>query len=168
MATKESPTFREFGENVISERLTKMLSYMRAVRRGEDIEAVHDMRVASRRLRAALDVFRPAFHGQQFNRFEREIKAVTDALGEARDLDVMIEHLECLEGIIPRTQRGGIEQFIEVKRLQRERCQRDVIRSFERLDEKDLAAWFQSIVSGKEVQPDDNSLDNGQHKEGME
>jgi CHAD domain-containing protein len=168
MASKESPTFREFGEKVISERLTKMLSYMRAVRRGEDIEAVHDMRVASRRLRAALDVFRPAFHGQQFNRFEREIKAVTDALGEARDLDVMIEHLESLEGIIPRTQRGGIEQFIEVKRLQRERCQRDVMRSFERLDEKDLVVWFQSIVTGKDDPPDLETSNSDQQKEGME
>ena len=31
-----------------------------------DEEALHDMRVGSRRLRAALDVFAAAFHGDEF------------------------------------------------------------------------------------------------------
>lgn len=90
------PTFREYGFQAVGERLAVMLSHADGVRQAEDIEALHDMRVASRRLRAALSLFCDAFPTRPFRRFDAEVKAITDALGEARDLDVMIETLEKL------------------------------------------------------------------------
>src|SRR5947209_980612 len=89
-----TPTFRQYGAQVIGESLDRMLSHAADVRERTDIEALHDMRVASRRLRAAINVFAPAFPGPRFAKLERDVKAVTDALGEARDLDVMIDALE--------------------------------------------------------------------------
>lgn len=145
---EDSLTFREYGIQVIRERLIKMLSYMRGVRRGEDIEAVHDMRVASRRLRSALSVFKSVFASQEFMRFEREIKAITDALANARDLDVMILTLEELQQSLPSMQRNGVESFIEIKKDERMKCQRDVIRAFDHLENRDLVGWFEHIASG--------------------
>ncbi len=55
---------------------------------GDDEEAVHQSRVASRRLRSCLDVFGPALGATE--EWHREARRVTKALGEARDLDVQI------------------------------------------------------------------------------
>ena len=59
----------------------------------EDIEALHDMRVATRRLRAALEIFEPCFPRTPFRSTLREVKRLADALGERRDRDVQIEWL---------------------------------------------------------------------------
>ena len=59
-----------------------------------DIERVHDMRVATRRLRAALEVFEPCFPRKRFKAALREVKALADALGERRDRDVTIAALD--------------------------------------------------------------------------
>lgn len=59
-----------------------------------DIERVHDMRVATRRLRAALEVFAPCFPRKRHRRALKRVKALADALGERRDRDVSIAFLE--------------------------------------------------------------------------
>jgi len=61
-------------------------------RLGEDIEALHDMRVAARRLRAAMAAFRP-FLSPAIQRIRYELGWVAAALGEVRDLDVQIERM---------------------------------------------------------------------------
>ena len=63
------------------------------VRAAEDIEYIHRMRVASRRLRAALPLFRLCFSAKNFARWSGEIRDITRALGEARDADVQIAYL---------------------------------------------------------------------------
>jgi CHAD domain-containing protein len=63
------------------------------VRAAEDIEYIHRMRVATRRLRAALPLFRTCFTGKQYSRWMHEIATITRALGEARDADVQIAFL---------------------------------------------------------------------------
>jgi CHAD domain-containing protein len=60
----------------------------------EDIEPLHDMRVATRRLRAAMEVFEPCFSHKPWRKALRQVKALADALGERRDRDVAIEFLE--------------------------------------------------------------------------
>ncbi len=64
------------------------------VRLAEDSEYIHRMRVASRRLRAALPLFRSCFPKKAYDRWMNEITAITRALGEARDTDVQIAFLE--------------------------------------------------------------------------
>jgi CHAD domain-containing protein len=67
-----------------------------------EVERVHDMRVATRRLRAAMEVFEPCFPPKRFRKALREVKALADALGERRDRDVEIEFLEgCVEDVAP-------------------------------------------------------------------
>lgn len=61
------------------------------VREG-DAEAVHKMRVATRRLRSTLRSFAPLLDGD-LDRLHGEVKWVTGLLGEVRDCDVMSERL---------------------------------------------------------------------------
>ena len=57
----------------------------------DDVERVHDMRVATRRLRAALEIFEPCFPRKRHRKALKKVKALADALGERRDVDVEIE-----------------------------------------------------------------------------
>ena len=69
------------------------MSYRDGTLPGEDIEELHAMRVSSRRLRAAMDAFDGAFPAKSFRPLLRQVKEITDVLGDARDLDVAVERL---------------------------------------------------------------------------
>jgi CHAD domain-containing protein len=66
-----------------------------------DVERVHDMRVATRRLRAVLELFAAAFAKGELKLVLRDVKALADALGERRDPDVQIAALEQLAPVAP-------------------------------------------------------------------
>jgi CHAD domain-containing protein len=74
-----------------------------------DIEGVHDMRVATRRLRAALEVFGPCLHRKRGARALREVKALAAALGERRDRDVQLELLGALHGECAGAEQRAVE-----------------------------------------------------------
>jgi len=70
-----------------------------------DIERVHDMRVATRRLRAVLEVFAPCFPKRPFKAALHDVKALADALGERRDPDVHLEAMRAFGGVEPLLER---------------------------------------------------------------
>ena len=55
-----------------------------------DVETTHQLRVAIRRLRAALTLFSPLIAGEPLDALKRELKWFSGLLGEARDLDVFV------------------------------------------------------------------------------
>jgi len=57
-----------------------------------DEEAVHDMRVSIRRLRAALRIARPFFRRKVLRPLQAEMQTTAQALGAVRDLDVILTH----------------------------------------------------------------------------
>jgi CHAD domain-containing protein len=59
-----------------------------------DEEAIHDMRVAIRRVRAAFRIARPYYKPKSVRTFNGELRALADELGAARDLDVIISHAQ--------------------------------------------------------------------------
>jgi len=65
----------------------------RAVKPGES-DAVHDARVATRRLKAALDLFSPVISEEKTETFEKITRLLRRRLGPVRDRDVMLQRLE--------------------------------------------------------------------------
>lgn len=63
-------------------------------RRGEDIEELHQMRVATRRLRATLRTYRPVLDEAWARALADELRPLARALGEVRDLDVMTDRVD--------------------------------------------------------------------------
>jgi len=137
--------FRAFGADLITQRIARMATYTRAVRRGNDPDAVHDMRVASRRLRAALSVFEGAFDTPAYAKLEREIRLVTRALSRARDLDVMIGGLQRDAAALPGSQRGAVGDLIRELSADRRNAQGEVVAALDRLVKFDPAAAFAAL-----------------------
>jgi CHAD domain-containing protein len=85
-------TAAEFAFAVMRKHFAVFFANEPGTRLGEDIEALHDMRVATRRLRAAMQAFRP-FLSPRLERLRDELGWVAAALGAVRDLDVQLERM---------------------------------------------------------------------------
>jgi CHAD domain-containing protein len=106
-------TFREAAASAVEVRAEEVFSFRdRALDTG-DIEGVHDMRVATRRLRAVMEIFAVCFPKQQHRRALKEIKELADVLGERRDPDVMIDGLEKIAKKLAPSDRSGIRHLEE-------------------------------------------------------
>ena len=124
---------------VLRRHFAAMLAYEPGVRLGEDPEDLHDMRVATRRLRATLKLYSDALP-KRAERYERDLRYVANALGEVRDLDV---HLERLVGEASRD--GGILQgVIAVLREHRVGARRNMLQTLD----SDRYERFVSSFSG--------------------
>lgn len=68
---------------------------------GSDIEELHDMRVAVRRLRAAVQLFRPYLPKQAAAYLRKDLRRLGRVLGPARDYDVMLANLAAYRAEAP-------------------------------------------------------------------
>jgi len=87
-------------------------------RLGDDSEELHDMRVASRRLRAALSLFAD-FLPPSAEKLRDDLRWVGHTLGAVRDLDVQLEQLEGWLRDVPETDREAliaVRSLLETKR----------------------------------------------------
>jgi len=88
-----------------------------------DEEAVHDMRVAIRRLRAALRIARPFFQEKLLEAVRGRLQETARALGAVRDLDVILGHAR--EYAARRPEAGGdLEAWLEALAGRREEAVR--------------------------------------------
>jgi CHAD domain-containing protein len=97
---------------VVAVRAREVADHSKNVLDIGDIERVHDMRVATRRLRAALEIFEPCFPEAQHEEALTEVKAVADALGERRDADVTIAVLEQFTENLAAPDRRGVTSLV--------------------------------------------------------
>ena len=125
MAKKQEQTldpersYRSAMAELIARRWAEVWKAVPVALEGTDIEGVHDVRVASRRLRAAMDVAVECFPPRWYRPLHRTAKEITGALGEVRDRDVMIDYLEKDRAAAPEAEWPGIDRLIN--RIDRER-----------------------------------------------
>ena len=112
--------FRETMKMLIVERADTLWRAIPVALQGTDIEGVHDVRVASRRLRAAMDIAAPVFPRGWYRRLHRAAKEITGALGAVRDRDVLLESLHADRKAAPLVEQPGIDRLIA--RVERERA----------------------------------------------
>jgi hypothetical protein len=86
-------------ERIIAVRLEEMCSFIPAALDPAEVEALHDMRIAAKRLRYLLELSGFCF-GSYASRAARRVRHLQDLLGEIHDCDVMLprvlEHLDAL------------------------------------------------------------------------
>jgi triphosphatase len=92
-------TLGELAYAVLRRQLAVLRDKEPGTRLGEDVEELHDMRVATRRLRAALDLFVDVLPVRATS-FRNELGWMASTLGTVRDLDVQIEALDGMSGAV--------------------------------------------------------------------
>lgn len=105
-------SFRDAASLAVGTRAAEVWEHEDGVLDTGRIEGVHDMRVATRRLRAVMEIFAPCFPKKRHREALREVKGLADALGERRDPDVMIGRLRDVSRELTKEDRPGIESLI--------------------------------------------------------
>jgi exopolyphosphatase/pppGpp-phosphohydrolase len=126
----QNESFTESGRRELQERSEKFVKWIDPVLENKDIEDVHKMRVASRRLRAMLDAYESACAPRPFRRVYQEVKQAADALGTARDTDVMLLHLDQQQQEVPDNELPGIQWLVSRLQNYREQQQREIAALF--------------------------------------
>jgi triphosphatase len=99
-------------------------------RLGDDIEELHDMRVACRRLRAALSLFRDVVPPAVLN-LNGELAWIGGVLGAVRDLDVQLEQLEGWEASVPEPDRKPLLALRSLLEEQRTAARAELLDAFD-------------------------------------
>jgi CHAD domain-containing protein len=113
------------ARRIVARRSRHLLATRQDVVRRGDPAAIHDLRVATRRLQEALDLFAPVFPGRERRRLRRRARRVRRHLAALRDADVIAELAASfpearpiLGGLAPapralrarsRSRQGGVE-----------------------------------------------------------
>lgn len=115
-------TIGELADAVLRRQLGALLSHEPGTRLGDDPEELHDMRVATRRLRAAIAFFSQALPTQLVS-LSSELAWLASLLGAVRDLDVQLGRLSANETLSSRmVEPLGTSPLEELRRaLLRER-----------------------------------------------
>jgi len=178
-----------YGAQVVLERIAPLLREVEGVRRNEDPECLHRMRVASRRLRSALLLLEGCVPPETLRSWRRAMRRLTRVLGEARDLDVQLLFLEDFLGksgtdaslseedgaasdataklrkdmkeALPPEMLPGVERLRLRLRTRRTRRQRNVLRALDRLEEEGLVQRMGTVLREMLVRMELGEADRG-------
>jgi CHAD domain-containing protein len=120
-------TLAEAGRKVLRYHFAEMLHHEQGTKLGEDIEELHDMRVAVRRMRVAFEIFQDAFTAKTIKKHNKGLRAIGRTLGRVRDLDVFMEKADRYLETLPEDKRTGLDPLIKTWQGQRENSRQKMI-----------------------------------------
>ena len=130
----DAESFRAGAAAAVEVRAVEVFEHRDGVLDTGDIERVHDMRVATRRLRAAMEIFAECFPRKPHRALLKEVKALADALGERRDRDVAIAALRGAAAELTATERPGLKHLQDELRAEQERANEALARALDEVD----------------------------------
>lgn len=116
-----------------------------------DIERVHAMRVATRRLRAVLEIYEPCFPRKALRPVLAEVKDLADALGARRDPDVELLALEQFVASVGPDERDGVQVFIDRTRAEQAEGNLRLAAALEEARRMDLRARLAELAQAARV-----------------
>lgn len=131
---KPDDNMAEAGRKVLLFHFSVMLNHDEGTRSGEDIEDLHDMRVATRRMRAAFEIFGEAFERKALKPHLKGLRATGRALGHVRDLDVFMEKAEHYLETLPEEQRSGLNPLLDAWKAKRETARNEMLAHLDSLE----------------------------------
>ena len=111
--------------------LQQLLAFDPVIRLSDDDEAVHKVRVATRRLRSDLRTLRPMLDRDWSEPLRAELKWLGSVLGEVRDADVLLAALGREGAQLPDEHRDAVEQLRGRLRTARSRDRDALLRALD-------------------------------------
>jgi CHAD domain-containing protein len=147
----DAASFREAAAMAVEVRADEVFEHSEGVLDTTAIERVHDMRVATRRLRAVMEIFAPAFPRKEHRRLLREVKALADALGERRDRDVAIDAMARTGAALTADDRPGIDHLVGELRDEQRGANELLASRLEQLEADDLRGRLRALAASARV-----------------
>lgn len=138
-----------FGARRLARLHRAFVSEIEGVRKGSDPECIHRLRVASRRLRIALPLFKACFPKAQYRQWVKEFAAVSRALGSARDTDVQILFLDqyLRDNPLSHQEEQGIRRIRAFLEDRRRTGQDNVLSALDVLTEKGILRGISPAIN---------------------
>lgn len=140
-------TAGDVGLAVLRRHFVTFVANEPGTRLGDDIEALHDMRVATRRIRAACRVFADYLPGGM-EHFRAEFAWVGAALGDVRDLDVQIERIPGWRAALEQPEAEALCEYEAHLVREREARRSVMLRALDEARYDALVAEFGRVLAG--------------------
>jgi CHAD domain-containing protein len=137
----------EAGRKVLRFHFARMLAREAGTRAGKDIEELHAMRVATRRMRAAWRVFGDAFRAGRTRRLRARLRELAGRLGAVRDLDVLIEAAAAYQASLGAREGAAFEPLVAAWRAERNVARTVLLRELDSLDYVRLVEEYRVFVA---------------------
>ena len=145
--------FGQAAARIVRTRADELFAHAEGVLDTADIERVHAMRVASRRLRAVLEIFAACFPKQELRAVLRDVKRIADALGMRRDPDVHIAAMERFAAGVDDAQRPGIELLLADLRAEQAAGNAALAAELERMRSTELDRRLRALADAADEVP---------------
>lgn len=129
-AVSGPPSIELVVRRAIAASVARLIGHDPGVRLGNDPEAVHQARVATRRLRSDLRTFRALVDERWADSLRDELRWLGDVLGAVRDADVMLERLSSHADELEPIDRSAAERLLDDLREQRSRAVTQLLEAF--------------------------------------
>lgn len=131
---------------VLGSRLEEMCLLRKAALDFRDPEGVHDMRVASRRLRSALRDFAPHLRKTKIAASTKQLKKIADKLGVVRDHDVAVLALEKMQKEAHSVISSGLQRIIDDQRAKLEPARKELVQALNHQELSQLKRDFHRAI----------------------
>lgn len=132
---------------ILLTRFDEMTVHEQGTVDGSDIEALHDMRVASRRVQAVFKMFREIFSKKKFKAEYNELRMLIRSLGEVRDYDVFIDKTEKLKADSHERDTRAMDLLIIRKKAEREQKRKALIQHIVSLNKSGYKEHFNNFIT---------------------
>ncbi|MGQ9908274.1 MAG: CHAD domain-containing protein [Candidatus Flexifilum sp.] len=139
-------TMAEAGRKVLLQQFIEMLKHEAGSRTGGDIEDVHDMRVATRRMRSTLQLLEPYFKPKAINGYRVQLRKIARALGAVRDLDVLIADIERYRETLDEAGRARLEATLALLNEERAEARAFLNRTLDKGDYRRFVDDFTTFL----------------------
>jgi CHAD domain-containing protein len=140
-------SFRAAAAATVETRAAEVFEHSGNVLDTEDIERVHDMRVATRRLRAAMEIFEQCFPKKEFKHALGDVKRLADTLGERRDPDVHIAELDRVAAALTGEDTAGIRSLEDELRAEQAAANGSLRAMLREVEETGLRGRLEALVA---------------------
>jgi len=144
-ALGDDPSVGDVAFAVLRRNLSTMLAREWGTRLGEDVEDLHDMRVATRRIRAALSLFSESLPVRA-RHVRAELGWLADALGTVRDLDVQLERLDDWMAEVPDDDRRALGELATVLGQERRQARENLLTCLDSARYERMVASFTTML----------------------
>jgi len=93
---KSTKQYKKNASLIMKNRIENLLNYTQSYFKNPDVENLHDVRIALRRVRYSMELFIVCYDKKIFIKFYNKVQLLQDLSGNVRDVDIAIENLNAL------------------------------------------------------------------------
>jgi len=153
MADKENRSaILDYCAKSIQPNLESLKSCAQKIIKRKNIEDIHDLRVASRRIRTCLAIFYSFLPKKKVEFWQKEIKSITLLFGQVRDLDVQIDLLDQItDHVADKSVQPGLKRVRLRLNQKREKKQENILTFCHSILEStsliEMKTWVESVLA---------------------